>query len=148
MRYFPPALSSYILTLRPQEVHVHQGRGHQRPQKRAGESCDAACAFAAMEDIIRKPVFWGLDPLFHTYVKLLAGMLSGMVPGEWGDGDSVYFYSFVPGYPRPVRLVSIAGVVVFVSKHQKVKTNWFRGALQRSSKYCCPSTGIRDQGIF
>lgn len=76
-----------------------------------------------MEDIIRKPAFWGLDPLFHAYVKLFAGMLGGMVPGEWGNNDSVYFYSFVPGYPRPVRLVSLAGVVIFISKHQKVNAN-------------------------
>lgn len=110
-----------VLALQPQEDSTLIRAQAPMSQRRSGESCDAACAFAAMEDIIRKPLFWGLDPLFHAYVKLLAGVLSRMVPGEWGDGDSVYFYSFVPGYPRPVRLVSIAGVVVFISKHQKVK---------------------------
>lgn len=79
----------------------------------------AFVSMIGMEDIIRKPPFWGLDPLFHAYVKLFAGMLGRMVPGAWGDNDSVYFYSFVSGYPRPVRLVSIAGVVIYLSKHQK-----------------------------
>lgn len=69
---------------------------------------------------MRKPVFWGLDPLFHVYVKVFAGMFERMVPGQWGDYDSVYFYSFVRGHPRPVRLASLAGVVVFVSSYQKV----------------------------
>ncbi|CDF36090.1 unnamed protein product [Chondrus crispus] len=73
-----------------------------------------------MQDITRKPVLWGLDPLFHVHVKLFAGSLGRMKPGQWGDGDSVYFSSFVRGYPRPVRLASLAGLVVFISKHQKV----------------------------
>lgn len=77
-----------------------------------------------MENITDKPMMWGLDPLFHSHVKMFASMLLDMVPGAWGDGDSVYLRTFSPSVGlRPIRLVSFAGVVIFFQQHQKVKSN-------------------------
>jgi len=69
------------------------------------------------DSILEKPIQWGLDPLFHVYVKIVSSMLTKMVPGNWGMGDSddqpVYFYKFASGTPyRPVRLVQLCGVLV------------------------------------
>ncbi len=76
-----------------------------------------------MENFIEKPLLWGLDPLFHANVKILAKMLKSMIPGR-GTGledPPVYFYHFNPrSQPRPIRLVSIAGVVVQKQDYRKV----------------------------
>lgn len=43
-----------------------------------------------------------------------------MIPGQWGDRDSLYFFRFVPGHPpRPIRLVTMAGIIVFLSHYRK-----------------------------
>lgn len=74
-----------------------------------------------MDDIMRKPLFWGLDPLFHTHARILIGLLKRMIPGEWADKNAIYFCRFVGGHPpRPIRLVTIAGIVVFLSHYTKV----------------------------
>ncbi len=77
-------------------------------------------------EFIEKPYLWGLDPLFHAHVKIVAKMLQHMIPGR-GTGladPPVWFYSFVnKAPPRPIRLVAIGGVVV--QKHEYKKTTRF-----------------------
>lgn len=77
-----------------------------------------------MQGFIDKPILWGLDPLFHVNVKILAKMLKSMMPGN-GTGmqdPPVYFYQFNPrAQPRPIRLVAIAGVVVQKQDYRKVR---------------------------
>lgn len=74
-----------------------------------------------MEDILSKPVVWGLDPLFHTHVKLFTCVLRQLIPANWGDRGSIYFYKFSETTrPRPIRLVHVAGIVVYVIHRNKV----------------------------
>ena len=54
-----------------------------------------------------EPLYWGLDPLFHVHVKLLAATWHGMVDATPG-GDICWLGT------HPVRYVEAAGVVVSV----------------------------------
>ena len=76
-----------------------------------------------VDGIISKPFYWGLDPLFHVNVKIFASMLPKMIPGE-GTGYSdppVYFFKFNSlSEPRPIRLVALAGLVVYIRDYKKV----------------------------
>lgn len=77
-------------------------------------------------EFIEKPMLWGLDPLFHVHVKIVAKMLEHMIPGRGTglDDPPIWFYSFVDGAPpRPIRLVAIGGVIV--RKHSFKKTTRF-----------------------
>lgn len=76
-----------------------------------------------MMNIIQKPLSWGLDPLFHVHVKILARMLKHMIPGQGtGIEDApVYFYQFnTHSPPRPLRLVAVGGVLVQKQDYKKV----------------------------
>lgn len=74
-------------------------------------------------DLIAHPYLSGIDPLFHTHVHILARMLDFMEPLE-GDGHAdppLYFFRFPPScQPRPVRLVALAGIVIYLAVRQKV----------------------------
>ena len=79
-----------------------------------------------MEDITTKPILWGLDPMFHVYVKVIASQLNEMIPGTTNGSASedpmVYFFRYNPrGQPRPIRLVSLCGMVVFLQHTKKVR---------------------------
>jgi hypothetical protein len=73
-----------------------------------------------------KPSTWGLDPLFHTHVKLFLSEVQSMFrPKVDGPNDvyadAVYFIRFHPRNPgRPVRLVHVEGYIVHVTQFHKV----------------------------
>jgi hypothetical protein len=74
-----------------------------------------------------KPATWGLDPLFHTHVKLFLSEVERMfrpaVDAQYAVyADAVRFIRFSPGLPgRPIRLVHIEGYVVHVTQFHKVR---------------------------
>lgn len=92
-----------------------------------------------MDDFVSKPVLWGLDPLFHVHVKLFARMLLNMIPGQ-GTGledPPVFFYRFNrQSQPRPVRLVTIAGVVVQRQDYRKVRTHLWTQSVSLKTVPC------------
>eukprot|EP00171_Calliarthron_tuberculosum_P020760 IDg20760t1 len=74
-------------------------------------------------EVIQNPLSWGLDPLFHVHVKVLAKMLKHMQPGQGtGRKDApVYFYQFNAEYPpRPLRLVAVGGILVKKQAYKKL----------------------------
>ncbi|PXF47811.1 CST complex subunit STN1 [Gracilariopsis chorda] len=63
---------------------------------------------------------WALDPLFHVHVKLFNRMLEQAIPPATDGNNSITFYRYAPNLPaRPLRLVHIAGIVVYVNHHSK-----------------------------
>ncbi|CAN8076507.1 unnamed protein product [Agarophyton chilense] len=63
---------------------------------------------------------WGLDPLFHAHVKMLVGMLHRLTQPKSHKTKAVAFYRYAPHQPaRPLRLVHISGIVVFLARHTK-----------------------------
>lgn len=64
-----------------------------------------------------------LDPLFHSHVNILIRTLRHMIPVK-GHGQSnppLSFFCFPPSnQPRPIRNVSVAGIVVYSNINSKV----------------------------